>query len=53
MRMAFQKFAHAAAKNAGAMAMDDAHPRQPGEKGVVKILFEFVGRFIQLCGRSD
>ncbi len=42
----FEKFANAAAKNSGAVAVNDAHARQPGEKSVVEIFLELVGRFI-------
>src|ERR1700728_3672476 len=44
--MRFEKVADAAAKNAGAMAMNDAHAREAGEEGAVQILFQLFGGFI-------
>jgi hypothetical protein len=37
--MAFQEFADAAAKDSGAMTVNDADAGQAGEEGVVQILF--------------
>ena len=44
--MRLEEFADAAAQNSGAVAVNDPHARQPGEKGVIEVFFEFARRLI-------
>src|ERR1700722_14629383 len=46
MGMRFEKFADSAAQNSSAVAVDNAHARQPGKKCMVQVFLEIVGRFI-------
>ena len=45
-RMARQQRAHRLAERARALAVDEAHVRQPGHEGVVQVLLDEVARLV-------
>lgn len=49
--VALQILAHAAAQDAGAVSVDDAHAGQTGEEGTVNVLRQFLSRFVD--GAAD
>ena len=49
--MALEKIAHPAAEDPGAVAVDDADPRQACQKGAIEVFLQLFGGFVH--GAAD